>query len=1038
MGKLIVEADVERELMKLFASLGWEHIDCMHETFGCEGLLGRDVAGDCFVMPRILKALEKLNPKAPKEAIGFAAFELTRDRTTSGAIGANRDLLKLMLEGVTVEAKDENGDNASVSLDVIDWKNPENNDFLVTNQLWIAGVTYNCRADFVCFVNGLPVCFGELKAPTVRIDEAFHGNITWYKEVIPQAFWHNAFIVVSNGIDARVSSITGAWEHYAQWKKSGDEEEIGSAELEKLARGMFDKARLLDIIENFTIFDDQAKIVAKNHQFHGVNRACQSVLNRDQNKGSLGVFWHTQGSGKSYSMIFFCRKVSRKVPGNWTFLIVTDRSDLDRQIYENFARTGTVTTNFAKANSCRDLREKLSKENHKFVFTLIHKFADVEGESYPVLSERSDIIIITDEAHRSQYDTLAMNMRIALPNASFIGFTGTPLIKQDEQRTRAVFGDYVSTYDFSQSIEDGATVPLYYENRIPELEIDDDLLDKKLAEVLEDEQLDDRQQEALEREFSRLYHLVTSTDRLDKIGKDIVEHYVGRNQTTKAMVVCIDKLTAVRMYDNVQKYWKLKLEALKSEFEDSRDIGLKEKIAFMEGTDMAVVVSPSQNETTLFDSKGYDIRRHRERMAREDLEYRFKKADDPFRIVFVCAMWITGFDCPSCATIYLDKPMKGHTLMQTIARANRVFRDKQNGLIVDYIGLFRFLKDALAIYAKGSGGDVPIKPKTTLLKNLDSSRGNLESFLKARNIDLDKPKNTGEVFEHVAWLNDSVDRILSANNGKTDFLSMTNKFSYYFKSVLPDPLAEKYKMFYQVANELANLIRLMEPKPDIEKQKEEIQNELDKSVYTDPQSSGKILAINPETIDEIIKEFQNGRKHRAAEMLVGNLRGKLARMIGLNKLREHLLESFNDLVEEYNNGLDIDKYFENLKSFHEKLNEESKRAVQEQLSEEQLAIYDIIINNGKYSQNKKYQIKQAVMDMLEVMKREKLVADWRKNMRQRAKVMVAITDSISSLFDANTSTVISQVTSEIFNHFYEQYNDAGNNAYKRYENRLYE
>lgn len=1033
MGKLILESNIERELMKLFASLGWEHIDCMHETFGTDGLLGRDIAEHCHILPRIKKALARLNPNATREAIDLAADELTRDRTSSGMIGANRDLHKLMLDGIPVSVRDDSGDEVCVNLDIIDWKNPENNDFLVTNQLWIQGTTYNCRADFVCFINGLPVCFGELKAPTVRIEEAFEENIKWYKEVIPQAFWHNAFIVISNGIDAKASSITGAWEHYAQWKKADGEEEIGSIELEKLAKGMFDKTRLLDIIENFIVFDGQAKVLAKNHQFHGVNNACISLLDREKNKGSLGVFWHTQGSGKSYSMIFFCRKVSRKIPGNWTFLIITDRADLDRQIYENFARTGTVTTNFARASSCRDLREKLSNQNHKFVFTLIHKFADVEGENYPVLSERSDIIVITDEAHRSQYDTLAMNMRIALPNASFIGFTGTPLIKHDEQRTRAVFGDYVSTYDFSQSIEDGATVPLYYENRIPELEIDDDLLDKKLAEVLEDEDLDERQQVALEKEFSRLYHLITSTDRLDKIGKDIVEHYIGRKQTTKAMVVCIDKLTAVKMYDNVQKYWKFKLDILKTEYANINDPKTKATIEFMEQTDMAVVVSPSQNETTYFKSKGYDIRKHRERMIKEDLEKRFKDSSDPFRIVFVCAMWITGFDCPSCSTIYLDKPMKGHTLMQTIARANRVFRDKQNGLIVDYIGLFRFLKEALVIYAKGTGGDVPIKPKIILIKNLDQAKAKLEEFLKARNVIIDFPTEENQCFKLGNWLADSVDRILSALDGKVNFLSLVNKFSYYYKSVLPDPIAQSYKSFYEATSELAVTIRSLEPKPDIEKQKEEIQSELNKSVYTNPKPSEKILVLNPESIDEIIKEYQKGRKFRAAEMLLGNIKAKLGKLMELNKLREQLLESFNDLIDEYNNGLDIDKYFEKLKLFHETLNEESKRAVKENLSEEQLAIFDIIVCNKKISDNKKFQIKQVVCEMLEMMKREKLVQDWRKSQKQRAKVMVAITDILSKLGNIQPDLTVPEMTNDLFNHFYRQYNDWQNNVYARYE-----
>ena len=370
----------------------------------------------------------------------------------------------------------------------------------------------------------------------------------------------------------------------------------------------------------------------------------------------------------------------RKIPGNWTFVIVTDRDDLDTQIYGNFAKTGAVLEEEkrVRADSGESLKRMLNQEDHRYVFTLIQKFRTEHGERYPVLSTRKDMVVITDEAHRSQYDIFAANMRSALPNAAFIGFTGTPLMA-GEERTKEVFGDYVSVYNFKESVDDANTVPLYYENRIPELQLTNDNLTEEIAEICDRADLDDDQERKLEREFAREYHLITREDRLERIGEDIVAHYMGRGVLAKAMVISIDKATAVRTFDKVQKYWKVAIAKLRKEMlaADPMDKPeLEERLRFFEETDMAVVVSPSQNEIEEFKKKGLDITTHRKRMVKEDLESKFKKPDDPLRIVFVCAMWITGFDVPSCSTIYLDKPMKNHTLMQTIARANRVFGDK--------------------------------------------------------------------------------------------------------------------------------------------------------------------------------------------------------------------------------------------------------------------------------------------------------------------------------------------------------------------------
>ena len=562
--------------------------------------------------------------------------------------------------------KGDDEEEAVEIVKLIDWNEPENNDFFLASQFWISGDYGKKRADLVGFVNGIPLVFIELKASHKKLELAYEKNLSDYKDTIPQVFWYNAVIILSNGSKARIGSMTAGIEHFSEWKKIDDEKESGLISLETMIRGTCEKRKLLDLVENFTIYNEAkgelTKLVAKNHQLLGVNNAIAAVEHIKANKGKLGVFWHTQGSGKSYSMVFFSQKVLRTIPGNWTFVIITDRDDLDGQIYRNFANTGALLEDEkrVRADSGDSLKRMLNQENHRYLFTLIQKFATDHGERYPVLSTRSDIIVITDEAHRSQYDIFASNMRSALPNAAFIGFTGTPLMA-GEERTKEVFGEYVSVYNFKESVDDQNTVPLYYENRIPEVQLVNEDLNEEMAAIIEAADLDDDQQAKLERNFKQEYQLITREDRLERIGEDIVAHYMGRGVLAKAMVISIDKATAVRTFDKVRKHWKVAIAKLHEDVAQADPMDkpeLERRLQFFENTDMAVVVSQSQNEIEEFKNKGLDIATHRKRMVKEDLETKFKKDDDPLRIVFVCAMWITGFDVPSCSTIYLDKPMK--------------------------------------------------------------------------------------------------------------------------------------------------------------------------------------------------------------------------------------------------------------------------------------------------------------------------------------------------------------------------------------------
>ena len=514
----------------------------------------------------------------PAEAYKQAIDELVRDRSQQIPVNANRDLYRLIRDRVKVEIRDEDGNLELVDLKVIDWDRPENNEFFLASQMWVAGDMYRRRCDLIGFVNGIPFMFIEFKAPNVALKSAFDDNLRDYRgQSIPQLFHPNAFILLSNGSETKIGTLTSEWEHFFEWKRISDEGEAGKITLETALRGLCDHSRLLDIIESFTVFEETkgglVKKIAQNHQYLGVNRAIAKMMELKQTdpEGAkrLGVFWHTQGSGKSLSMVFFTEKVHRKLAGNWTFVIVTDREELDDQISKTFKAVGAVSTVAARATTREHLKQLLTQDE-RYVFTLIQKFRTTGGERYPELSDRRDIIVITDEAHRSQYDVFAFNMRNALPHAGFLGFTGTPLIKGQEERTREVFGDYVSVYDFARSVEDGATVALFYENRIPELQLTNENLDEDMQRLLEDAELDAEQEKLIERQFARQYQLIVRPERLDAIAKDIVRHFVGRGYRGKAMMVCIDKATAVSMYDRVQRYWKEYFSELKTDLPERR------------------------------------------------------------------------------------------------------------------------------------------------------------------------------------------------------------------------------------------------------------------------------------------------------------------------------------------------------------------------------------------------------------------------------------------------------------------------------------
>jgi type I restriction enzyme, R subunit len=446
---------VEQPAIELFEQLGWDHVNAYSETLGPDGTLGRDNKSEVFLTRRLRAAIERLNAGMPAEAVDQAVGEITKPRTVMHYARANQEIHDLLRNRVEVSVRQPDGTTLPEKLTVIDWENPENNDFLLVSQLWVHSDLYHRRTDLIGFVNGIPMVFIELKASHRNLKHAYEDNLRDYRDAIPHLFIPNGFLVLSNGSETKVGTVTSDWEFFSEWKKINSEGEEGSVSLETVVRGMCTKERLLDLIENFVAFQDRpggfVKLLARNHQYLGVNNALSRMEELRhapaEERGRLGVFWHTQGSGKTLSMLFFSQKVLRKMPGNWSFVIVTDRNDLDEQAYKEFLWAGVVTEKHVQATGSTHLRQLLS-EDHRYVFTLIQKFRTDKGAVHPIVSERDDVIVITDEAHRTQYDTLALNMRNALPNAGFLGFTGTPLIA-GEERTREVFGDYVSIYNFA-------------------------------------------------------------------------------------------------------------------------------------------------------------------------------------------------------------------------------------------------------------------------------------------------------------------------------------------------------------------------------------------------------------------------------------------------------------------------------------------------------------------------------------------------------------------------------------------------------------
>ena len=631
--------------------LGWEVVFAYNtEVLGDGGTLGRKSYKEIVLTRYLRKALFDNNEWMTEEYADSAVKSLCAYTASATLMQINEEKYSMLRDGIPVQVKKPDGTFESRNAAVFNFAEPLKNHFLAVQEMKIHGELYRRRTDIVGFVNGIPLLFVELKKQNVVVKNAYDCNYTDYLSTIPQLFHFNAFLMLSNGLEAKVGTMGSKYEFFHEWKRLKEDEE-GSVALETMLRGICNKRNFMDLFENFILYDHSggrtAKILARNHQYLGVNEAVEVYKQRKLRNGRLGVFWHTQGSGKSYSMLFLAQKIRRKFEGSPTFVVLTDRDELNKQIsdtFENCGLLGGVKASKYIAQSGDDLIGKL-KSNPSFIFTLIQKFNKRDAEP---ITPNYDIIIMSDEAHRSQYGIFAENMVALLPTASRIGFTGTPLFSNDAI-TERTFGGYISVYDFKRAVDDGATVPLYYENRGEKLgTIKNPEITQEIIDAIEAADLDTSQQEKLELEFAKEIHVLTAEPRLEAIAKDFVEHYTDVWTSGKAMFVCLNKVTCVRMYNLAQKYWAEKITeteaALKKTTSQQAYQELERKLQWLKETEMAVVISQEQNEIQTFKKWGLDILPHRAKMEKRELDKEFKDSNNPLRVVFVCAMWLTGFD----------------------------------------------------------------------------------------------------------------------------------------------------------------------------------------------------------------------------------------------------------------------------------------------------------------------------------------------------------------------------------------------------------
>ena len=1004
------ESDVEQAALDWLEGLGW-HVahgpDVAPESAGAE----RADYGRVVLEQRLRDALARLNPDLPAEALDDAFRKLTQPEGVMPEV-RNRAFHRMVVDGVTVEHRADDGTIRGAQARVMDFDVPANNDWFAVNQLTVVENKHERRPDVVLFVNGLPLVVIELKNPA---DEDATVRTAWqqlhtYKAELPALFAMNAVLMVSDGVEARIGTLTAGWEWFKPWRTISGEglADPHVPELQVMLEGVCTPGRFLSLLRDFIVFEDDGsgnlvKKMAAYHQFHAVQvaldetlRAAQRLEGFDDERGRyetgrrsggdpgdrrVGVVWHTQGSGKSLTMAFYAGRVIREpAMENPTVVVLTDRNDLDDQLFTTFARCRELLRQPpVQATSRADLRARLAVESGGVVFTTIQKFLPEEkGDRYPALSDRRNVVVIADEAHRSQYDFIdgyARHMRDALPRASFIGFTGTP-IEHKDANTRAVFGDYISIYDVRRAVEDHATVPIYYESRLAKLGLNDGErpnIDADFEEATEGEE--SARKERLKTRWAQLEAVVGAETRLALVARDLVEHFDGRLEALdgKAMVVCMSRRICIDLYRELVR--------LRPDWHHEDD----DKGA------LKIVMTGSASDPP-------DWQPHvRNKPGREAMANRFRNPADPLRVVLVRDMWLTGFDAPSLHTMYVDKPMRGHGLMQAIARVNRVFKDKPGGLVVDYLGLAHELKRALATYTESGGtGQTAIdqaEAVTVMQEKYEICRGLFHGFDWSKWL-------TGTPAERLGLLPAAQEHVLAQENGKDRCVQSVRELSQAFALAVPHEDAIRVRddvAFFQTVRAV-----LAKRTPADARPEEELNHAVRQIISRAVASEGvtdifAAAGLEKPDISILSDDFLievRGLPHRnlAVELLQKLLKGEL-----VVRRRKNVVQarSFADMLEQtlrryQNRAVEAAQVIEELIQLARDLREANARGVELGLSEDEIAFYDALETNDSAVNVLGDQVLRTIARELVETVRRNVTIDWtlRETVRARLRVLV--------------------------------------------------
>ncbi len=944
---------------------------------------------DVILEQRLRQSLQRLNPALAPEAIEDAYRRLTRSSEPSLVL-RNHAVHQKLVDGITVEYTRPDGSIGGAQVKVIDFEEPDNNDWIAINQFTIVEGHHNRRPDVILFINGLPLVVVELKNPAdedATIWSAFN-QLQTYKQQIPSLFNYNALLVISDGLEARVGSLTADTERFMPWRTIEGEDVAPASlpQLQVLIQGLFEKRRLLDFIRYFVAFEDDGRTLAKKiagyHQFHAVNKAVQTTIQATSEAGDrrAGVVWHTQGSGKSLTMVFYAgRLVLQPEMENPTIVVITDRNDLDGQLFGTFSRCHEVLRQTPEqAEDREDLKARLAVSSGHVVFTTIQKFMPLQGERYPELSDRRNIVVIADEAHRSQYDFVdgfARHMRDALPNASFIGFTGTPIEKTDAN-TRQVFGDYISIYDIQRAVEDKATVPIYYESRLAKLELseaDKPKIDADFEEITEGEETQRR--EKLKTKWAALEAIVGTEKRLSLVAKDLVSHFEERQSANygKGMIVCTSRRICVDLYDAIVK--------LRPDWHNEDDQAGKLKI----------VMTGSATDPLEWQQHIRDKRR------RDALAQRFKEPKDAFQIVIVRDMWLTGFDVPCLHTMYLDKYMRSHGLMQAIARVNRVFKDKPGGLVVDYLGVAQELKYAMATYTESGGkGKTAVPQEEAVLafqKHFEVCKGLFYGFDW-------RAWTVGTPAQKLSLLPNAQEHILKQEDGKRRLTDAVKQLSAAFALAVPHPDALRLRDdvgFFQAVRSVLN-----KTAPQRERAEADLDHAI-RQIVSQAVASTEVLDIfeaaglKKPDISILSEQFlaevhELPQKNLAVELLkkllLGEIKTRSRRNVVQSKLFSELLEK---AIRKYQNrAVETAQVIEELIELARQMREAQNRGAKLGLSEDEVAFYDALEANDSAVKVLGDETLRTIARELVDTVRKNTTIDWtiRENVQANLRVLV--------------------------------------------------